>query len=287
MKKIFKLAFIFSALSIFLIVGPKLNAATYVEYYNNNTFITARTEVDESVFGNSTKVKRGVYGSVKKITENNYRNSYTYLDKYVYSVFKYDKVANACVYQYNKEKYHVNQGQTLEVTYTIEDTSTTTYEASMACSLTTTVKNSSEVSGSIDAAQVKFGIDESLSATVSAEIREEKSYTHSTGLSIKNTLYAPDGSRDYAYQIRANFNVYLIKVFEINYDTNVTTHRTWYGKKYKTYEYKGSSLSEVGYFLKYEYIENSSTIGFYEYKSVGNGYYKYAGDRVEGLVYLD
>ena len=287
MKKIFKLAFIFSALSIFLIVGPKLNAATYVEYYNNNTFITARTEVDESVFGNSTKVKRGVYGSVKKITENNYRNSYTYLDKYVYSVFKYDKVANACVYQYNTEKYHVEKGNVREVSFTITNTETTTYETSMTCSLTTSMGSSSEVGGSINLGQVKFEVSESLSATVSANIREEKSFTHQTGFTVKDTLYAPDGDKDYAYQIRANFNVYLVKVFEINYNTKVTNHKTWYGKKYKTYEYKASSLSEAGYFLKYEYIDNSSTVGFYSFEPLEDGTFRYAGDRVEGLVYLD
>ena len=287
MKKLFKLAFIFSALSIFLIVGPNLDAKSYTEYYNYNKSVSTKTEVDESVFGDSKKVKDGVYGSVKKITENNYKNSYTYLNKYLYSVYKYDKVANACVYQYASKKY-VSKGNVSEISYTVNDTTTTTYEASMECSLTTSIGSSSEVGGSINVGQVKFEVNESLSASVSTKIREEKSYTHSIGLTIKDTLYAPDCDTYYQCQTRADFNVYLVKVFEINYDTEVTNHRTWYGKKYKTYKYKASSLREAGYFMKYKYIENTDAIGYYPYRKMENtGTFTYDGDRVEGLVYLD
>ncbi len=280
MKKIYSIIFV---ITIFFIIGPNVSAKSYYQEYGT---IYTKTFVDENTFGNSTKIDEGTYDKIKKIKEDNYKNSYINLDKYLYAIYKYDKVSNACVYQYNSYEY-VAKGNVKEISFTINKTETTTYETSMELSMSSSIGKSSEVLGALDFTKVTFLVDTSLSTAVSKKIRVEKNFTHQTGLAIKDTLYAIDSDKYYAYEVRGNFIVYLVKVFEIKYDTEVKTKKTAYGKKYKTYNYTASRLDEVGYFMKYEYIENTSAIGFYPYEMISNGAYRYAGEKVDNIVYLD
>ncbi len=266
---------------------PSISAKTYNESYSygDNTCY-ANSYVDETIFGNSSRVLDGTYGTIKRIKENNYNNSYYKLDKYKYAVYKYSKVLNARVKKFNEDYLYVAHNNSVEVTYTLSKTETSTYEKSMEENLKGTYSIQKGLITSLDVLKFTYDNDIDLAASISNKISEEKSYTTSKGISIKNVLNAYDGDRYYACEIRADFDVYFVKVFEINYLQEVKNKKTWYGKKYKTYSYKANGLNDAGYFIKYAYKEDTSAIGFYPYVKE-EGIYKNIMDRQSGYVYLD
>ncbi len=271
----------------FFCVCPNINAKTYNESYSygNNTAY-ANSYVDETIFGNSKRLSDGTYGSIKRIKENNYDNSYYKLDKFKYVIYKYDKVLNARVKKINEDYLYVAKNNSIVITYTSSKTEGSTYEKSMEENLKGPYSIQKGLTASLDVLKFTYFIDSELSTSISNKIKEEKSYTISEGLSIKNVLNAFDCDRYYACEIRADFDVYFVKVFEINYSQEVKNKKTWYGKKYKTYSYKASGLSDAGYFIKYAFREDSSAIGFYPYIKEGS-MYKNIMDKQNGYVYLD
>lgn len=273
------------ALSVLLSSANVSNAAlgtTGVVFSYNNTSAAGFITYDESVFGQASYYTCGYEESFSAITENNYVNSYCSLTKYAYLVYKYDKALNCRVQRFSSDFYYIEKGNSKNITRTLTTTISSTYETSVV----NTISNSITASGKTEIVDVEFGVSSQSTATVTKSIGESHTYTYQQGYSITDNLTATDSNKYYSWELRANFDVYFGGLFQINYNTTKTKHKTWYGKKYYTYSYTVASLELVDSMYYYEMIDGTSASGFYSYTEAEDGFI-YSGQKNSFLTYID
>ncbi len=284
MKKI-KLVLTIMGLSVIPFSAVNVSAAQ-ISYTYNNTTASSTFNYEDRIYGNAKYHNEGVAETNKRCTEDNYINSYTYLDKYKYVVYKYDKALASRVKRLHDNYYYVAKGNYKDVTASVTKTITDTYEKSVSesISVSATVKSKAEASDGLN--KVAFESSATSTMGVVATIGESHSYSYAAGYSTTDHLEAIDSDKNYSWELRANFDVYVAFLYEINYKQTITKKKTWYGKTYHTYSYSVESLGYVECMYYYQLISDSTSEGFFPYSYVTDKY-MFAGEKNSNLVYLD
>lgn len=243
---------------------------------------------NDIVFGSSNLLDKGTYDSVKRCTEDNYKNSYIYLDKYYYSVFKFDKILEAPMLRLNDSSLYLRSGNSTTLSISCSKEITDSAEKNLKNTFTNT--SSYNIKANVDVS-VLFDASADLSQEIINSVESNVSFSHAYKTTIGETYSVSVNPRNYDtwwfLESRARYNVYRVFVYEIQYEQKITTKKTWYGKKYHTFTYEktGYKLIENPYI--YSTIDGSLATGIYEYIPNSNGTYTFNGDRFEWYTYLD
>lgn len=286
MKKIITKIFLF--LLFFVIINIFTFEIYGMQVKDDGNYPKGVTSTENSnLFGNSIVSYSSYYDKDKKITEDNYKNSYIELDKYYYIIFKYNKPLDAPI-KYLSGRHKVIKGNSLSITYTQNETITETYEESLKSTLTTiqAVKFDAGIS-LYDIFKASGSVSTSVSNSIESSISFSKAYSISKGYSITTNVSSRDYDSYWYYLYRARFNVYKICVYEVVYDTTTTTKKTWYGKKYNNYSYKFNSCKLIEESYRYSYIDNTMYDGLFEYGDMSNGLFKLKMNKNSNYTYLD
>lgn len=274
--------------SILLLVCITFNTNIYAMYEKGGgTLPKGMIETKQNeVFGSASMICCSYYGKTKRISEDNYKNSYVELDKYFYTIFKYNSLLDAPIKRItNIERLEV--GNELNVSYIFSHSVSDTYETS----LKQTVSNSTNISfknGVNIYEMFETSADLSNQITISKEYenRFSKTYTINEGYSISTKVSPKDLVTYWSYNIRAKFSVYKIYVYEVLYNQMKETHKTWYGKKYNTYSYTLNEVKKIEETYRYEYSDNTLYAGLFEYTLLYNGKYSFK-NKDTNFLYLD
>lgn len=251
---------------------------------NINNYGEKTTEYDE-LYGYSKHYKNGTYDTIKLISEDNFKNSYVYLPKYYYVIFKYEKPLDALTKRLSNY-YYLRSGNYGECCFETASSYSSTLEKDFTLSASSTVALNSKASANLNIFKIEQTLSNSIcqSSEVSLKIRNE--YSYSAGYSVSTNITSKDHDTWWYFEARAHFDVYKIYTYEIEYNTTVTTKKKL-GKKYHTYSYsiKSYNLYESSY--EYSYIQDTLSYGIYEYIPTSNGKYMYNGERLSYYTYLD
>lgn len=166
------------------------------------------------------------------IVEDNFKNSYTDLNKYYFVIFKYNMPLDAPVSRLSVIN-RVEKNNSFEFSYTYEDDISYSYEKTL--SKTISNKNGFYFKSGIEALDIA-NIEASISYEVTKEKKLEesfsKTYSVKKGYTIKTKVLSKNYDAYYSYDIRARFDVYKIVLYELLYDQSVETHKNWFKKKY-------------------------------------------------------
>lgn len=281
MKKILLISVIlllFSFLS-FNVFAKEVEGSDDIKNYGEKT-----TEYDE-LYGFSKMYKRGSYDRVKMISEDNFKNSYIYLPRYYYTIFKYDKPLDALTKRMSNY-YYLKSGNYGECKFETSSSYSSILETDLTLTSSSSVALNSKASANLDIFKIEQSLSNSicLSSEVSIKLRNE--YSYSSGYSLSTNITPKDYDTWWYLEARAHYDVYKIYTYEIEYETTITTHKK-FGKKYHTYSYKTKAYNLYESSYEYSYIENTLTYGIYEYIPTASGKYKYNGDRFYYYTYLD
>lgn len=241
---------------------------------------------ESTVFGSASLIDCGCYDKVSKISEDNYKNSYIELDKYLYLVFRYSSLLDAPINRITNIEM-LEKGNSLGVSYTFTKSMQTTYEKA----LKKTISNSTSISfkngvNLYNMFESSNEISNQISSQTEYETRFSKIYTISEGYTISQTVSPKEYDSYWSYATRAKFNVYKICVYEYDYDQTKESHKTWYGKKYNTYSYTKTGAHKVEESYRYEYENSTLYEGLFEYIEVDGGKYKLKNKNAS-YTYLD
>lgn len=286
MKKIIKISLIFI---LFTFISTNSFALLTPDAGGTSGNLGAKTYEEDPLFGTSKKTYEGYYDkSIKKIKEDNFKNSYTYLDKYFYVVFKYDRPLEALVERLNDNALYVPKNTTTTFSTTSTKSTTSTYEESMKTTVSTTLSsNINEKVNIKDMFSIELKISSSILTSKEVSLNINHSYNSSSSYSITTTIPPYDEDTWWYYETHARYNVYKVYTYEITYDQIVINKKTKYKKKYHSYEYYVKSLKLCEESYEYELIDSSSATGIYKYISTNKGNYKFDGDRNVNYTYLD
>lgn len=182
----------------------------------------------------------------------------------------------------------LKKNSSLSVGYTYEESIETGYEESFKETLTNSTKVELNAGvNAFDLIKSDSTVSNEISNSSEIGINFSKTYTTTKGFTISMQTPYKDYDAFYAFCIRARFDVYKICLYEINYDEIKTINKTWYGKKYNSYEYKFSSCKLIDETYRYSYIDNTKYDGLFSYIEQSNGKMKLNMDKNENYTYLD
>ena len=241
---------------------------------------------DRKIFGDATVYKEFDCGSTKKIKEDNYKNSYTTLDKYKCIILKYNKSLDSTIYKYDNTYTLVTKKNTLDVTLKQTIEKEITYEESLEISLKNQLNTSIASLVPIDVLNVELNVEEDVSYEVKNAFKKRTSYLTSSTKEV--TYHINERCKDvfYDHQMRGLFNVYYVALYNINYVTIKNVNKTWYGKKYNTYIYAVNGYSVADNMYYYEYIPNTAYSGLIPFEKRNTRYY-FDAEKDINTVYLD
>ncbi len=242
----------------------------------------------DNFFKESTLINQGEYDSVKKISNDNFKNSYINIPKYEYRIFEYNNVLEATSYRINNTAYHVDKDNSVDYSYTISSSKEICVENELKLTTTSSINASKSIGINFDDI---FNAENTISKTLATSTLTGYSFSNryefKEGITYEAHLNASKEEKDYFLETRASFNVFKIYLYEINYNTVCMTKKTKYGKKYHTYEYSkcGYNLKEAVYM--FSMVLNSESTGFYPYRKNNEGKFVYNGKRNPNFIYFD
>lgn len=284
MKKIL----LFSIIIIFQTLFTFKTFALYSPKSGVNGYVSIVKYENDPLFGEGSKYACGYYDKIKKISEDNYKNSYLELDKYYYEVFKYSKPLEATVSI--MDEYFMYLPRNSSGTYTLmsKQSNSSTYEKDLKTTSSTTI--SSSLSGKVDINKIfsnELKISNNIMRTSEVNVKTSNSYSYEEGYSVTTNIPTYDKDTWWRLEIRSRFNVYKVYTYQIIYDQVKETHKTWYGKKYNSFKYYINSYELCEESYEYSYIDSTCAVGIYKYIPISDGTYKFDGFRFSDYTYLD
>lgn len=274
-------------LAILNVVTIKAYASNKITYTYNDVTVSKIVEPKANIFDNAYYFSSGTSGNIRKISEDNWKNSYMNLDQYKYITYEYEDVVNSRIKMLKENIIHVGAGNSHSHTETLNEEMTITYEESVAESMSESYSIKAKASIPVEAIKIDAEVDGEVTNSISRTIRQSQAYTYGKTHTFTDYLYASSQATDYSWEIRGNFKVYITYLYKINYNVKVETHRTWYKlKKYHTYSYTPRSLEYEDYFYTYKLIDRANE-GFFKYSCQPNGLWKYDDIKYDGITYLD
>lgn len=205
----------------------------------------------------------------------------------VYAVYKFSKPVNARIKQYSDGYIHLTAGSSYTNSYTVVKGTKLSYETSVTDELTLKQNISAELLvGGLSYAGATLGGKVSstseVQSKVSSTVKRIQEETYSETRTISYTVAAPTQGY-YSYEKRANFVLYVIQVYSINYTETSRRANTWYQNIYYNYATSSYKLTEQN--TKYTYIPDTVNTGIYKYSLDFNGRFVYADTKSYNIVY--
>lgn len=223
----------------------------------------------------------------RRIKENLFKNTYIDVANECYAIYGFDRDINTSVYDFTSI---ITIPSNVKYTYQEQKKTTKSYviEKNVTNRLNTSFENTSKMKvGSTNYLKIEENISAKIENSVSS------TYKKTTTIKEENvkieTYEFPISNKEesYIYQQRANFKVYLIDEYQINYK-QVKTNKKWH----KIHKYYTCSYETTGYTLKneyvvYKYIDNSLTRVFAKLKLNEYNFYEYDHKNSEKLIYIN
>ena len=255
---------------------------TYSSHTGNTPYL--------STFGDATRTSSGRVKNEKKCVRAGFwtwDKSYEQFPTKAYAVYKYEYRANSGTNLIDESIVYIGAGLDYSLQVRIAKGTVNTYSTSITETVATklSMTESVQAKGNIYGVDVKGSVSSTQEITneISASITETASYTYQTEVISTYSLHANE-SKYYRLEQRATFDVYCIQSYNIEYtkETNVTYDN---GYRNARYTYTPHYVLEQQ-IVKFVYVKNSETKGFYKYKSDGYGAFEYDDVKENNIVYF-
>lgn len=286
MKKI--LIFITALFLTVLLTSQNLYAATPQIGSTYYSYLQA-TPVND-FFGKAERIGNGGVASTKTVRTYEGWLAWDYttieLKDKLYVIYKFDKPLNTRVKKMDRSYIYLTAGSTYKSSYTIYAGTTYSYQNSMTSELKIRQGVSSELSvDGLDYFGGKISTYSEVETGVSQTVQEEKTVSYSTTQTFEHTINVSE-SGYFSYEERGSFRVYVIQVFEAQYEKISEKKQNWLGYTSWIHNYNLKTHKLIEQSVYYEFIEGSVASGFFAYKLKSDGTFSYNDYRQDGIAYL-
>lgn len=265
----------------------KLNAKTP----KINSIYSSFVNVPENAhFGTATISQIDVATKRKEIYREGWwawDKDYQEIDDIMFVVYKFSKPVNIRTKKYSPEYNFVTANSSFSYSVTLSQGTNYTYETSASTELSNKASINSELS--LDGINYTgIGIGGKVSTNlevqnkVSTSVTKTTTYTYTESVTKTHTLVANE-STYYSYEQRGSFNLYIIQVYQVQYNVRRERGSSTYQNYYSYYDIIGYKLLEQN--VKYTLIHDSLSSGFYKYLKTTDGTFIYFDIKTAGIVY--